>query len=168
MVDASDPEAEQQIVTVNEVLKEVGVECQDPILVLNKIDACEDRSIVDVLRRKYEGAVIIRATDRTGIDVLEKAVAERLADGYVQAEVDTSAGNGKLLSWLRAHTEVTKTDYVDSRVTVHCRVPRPYLGKLHDDDTTVTIHDPAWQNGRNGRAEDTWTPPERSSHAEAV
>ena len=60
------------------MLKGVGVDCKEPILVLNKIDACEDRSIVDVLRAKYEGAVIISATDRTGIDVLERAVAERL------------------------------------------------------------------------------------------
>ena len=168
VVDASDPEAEQQIATVNAVLEEVGVDCKEPILVLNKIDACEDRSIVDVLRAKYPGSVIISATERIGVEQLERAVAERLADGYVQAEVDTPAGNGRLLSWLQSHTEVVKIDYVDSRAIIHCRVPRPSLGKLHDDDTRVTIHDPLWENGGNGKPVDNWQPPVRESHAEAV
>lgn len=50
VVDASHPQAVQQIDTVNEVLADLGADATEPILVLNKIDAIEDRSHVDVLR----------------------------------------------------------------------------------------------------------------------
>ena len=64
---------------------------------------------------------------------------------------------------------MTKTDYVDSRVVMQVRVPRPYLGKLHSDDTTVRVNDPMWHGAPNGKplVEDDWQPPVREEHAEA-
>src|SRR4029077_8625974 len=47
VVDASSPSAEQQIKTVNEVLKEIEIDAAKAILVLNKVDAVSDRSLVD-------------------------------------------------------------------------------------------------------------------------
>ena len=150
VVDASDPEAEQQIKTVNEVLKEIGVECQEPILVLNKVDACEDRSYVDVLRKIHENAVTVSARDGTGLDKLAAAVAERLAEGYVEAAIETSAGNGRLLAYLNERAEITGTEYVDSRVRLNVRIPRTLIRHLDgEEDTTVTLFEPYRGNGHD-------------------
>ncbi len=143
VVDASDPEAEQQLATVNEVLSDIGVDCTEPILVLNKIDACEDRSFVDVLRANHPQAVTISAVTGKGLDRLCEVVGGRLADGYVDAEIETSAGNGKLLAYLAEHAEVKDRQYTDSRVTVSCRIPRTFVGGVTGEDTTVTLHDVA-------------------------
>jgi GTP-binding protein HflX len=141
VVDASSPSAEEQIKTVNEVLKEIGIDAARAVLVLNKVDAVSDRSLVDVLRASHDPAVSVSAIEKTGIEQLARIVAERLGDGYVDATLETNVGNGRLLSYLAAHAEVTKQDYVDSRVTLHCRIPRRFLHTLPKDDTSVQVHE---------------------------
>ena len=71
VVDASNPEAEQQAETVEEVLREIGVEIRSLILVLNKSDAIKDRGVVDVLRAKYAHSVTVSALtgERTRISL---------------------------------------------------------------------------------------------------
>lgn len=137
VVDVSHPEAEEQVETVEQVLEEIGVEIRDFILVLNKIDAVEDRELVDMLRAKYAHSVTISAKTGQGLDKLASLVAERLGNGVVEAEIETSVGNGRLFAWLAEHAEVTDRQYHDSRVTMYCRLPRNQLWKLKGDDITV-------------------------------
>jgi GTP-binding protein HflX len=139
VVDATGPEAADQIVTVNRVLEEVGVDCENMLLVLNKIDAATDRSIIDVLRSKHANAVTVSAATGEGLDRLTRAVAQRLGEAYVEAEIETSAGNGRLLAWLAKHAEITDRRYTDSRVTLACRLPRSFVERLGGNDTTVTL-----------------------------
>ena len=140
VIDASHVDAEQQIKTVNTVLEELDVDGSGAILVFNKIDAIHDRSIYDVLKRSYPEAVSVSAADGTGLDELAARVAERLGQGYLEAEVETNVGNGRLLAYLAAHGEVTATDYSnDTRVTVSCRIPRRFLNDLDEEDTTVEV-----------------------------
>ncbi|WP_437207016.1 GTPase HflX [Planctomicrobium sp. SH664] len=130
VVDASHPEAQQQIETVNQVLEEVGVDAADPILVLNKIDLAEDRSKVDILRAKFPNSVTISAFDGTGLDRLTRAVAERLAGDYLEVRIETDAGNGRVHSFLIEHADVLKTDYQESRVVYECRLPKRFVHTL--------------------------------------
>ncbi|MFG0334170.1 MAG: GTPase HflX [Maioricimonas sp. JB049] len=148
VVDASHPQAVQQINTVNEVLADLGADATEPILVLNKIDALEDRSHVDVLRARYPHSVTTSAATGQGLDRLAAAVADRLGGGYVDARVDASAGNGRLLAFLSEHTEVLETTYHDSRVTLHCRIPRRFADVLPtDDETELTLLNGAMSAG---------------------
>src|SRR5262245_51853860 len=80
VVDASSPSAEQQIATVNEVLKEIEIDGSRAVLVLNKTDALRDRSFLDVLRANHPLAVSVSALRRTGFDRLARLVAERPGD----------------------------------------------------------------------------------------
>ena len=128
VVDASHPEAQQQITTVYEVLKDIGVDCSNVLLVLNKIDAVEDRSLVDVLRSQYENTVTISAATGCGLDGLCEAVASRLGEGYVDVEIETGVGNGRLFAWLAEHGEIHNRDYTDSRVVLSCRLPAAVSG----------------------------------------
>lgn len=133
VVDASSPAAEQQIRTVNDVLKEIGVNGAQSVLVLNKIDALPDRSYLDALRANHAVAVSVSAAQGDGLDRLAALVADRLSGGYVEARVETDVGNGRLLSFLAAHTEIRQRDYTDSRVVLDCRIPRRILPALPDD-----------------------------------
>lgn len=137
VVDVSHPEAEQQVETVEQVLQEIGVGLGNFILVLNKIDAVEDRSLVDILRRKYAHAVTISAATGTGLDKLAAMVADRLSHGFVDLEIEASAGNGRLLAFLAEHATVDSREYHDSTVTLHCRIPRQFLYHLQQHDVVV-------------------------------
>lgn len=140
VVDGTHVDAEQHIATVNDVLKEIGVDGSEAILVLNKIDAIHDRSVYDVLRLAHPEAISVSAADGTGLAELAARVAERLVDGYLDAEVETYVGNGRLLAYLAAHADVTETDYSqESRVKVSCRIPRRFLHGVEGDDTNVAL-----------------------------
>lgn len=139
VVDASHPEAERQIDTVHQVLEEIGVDRSNMLLVLNKTDAVEDRSVVDILRAKHENSLTISALERIGIDRLEEAVASRLGGGFVTVEIETSAANGRLFAYLAQHSEIQRQDYEDSRVRITCRIDQRYLGKVESEDTTVRL-----------------------------
>lgn len=137
VVDASHPEAERQIHTVNEVLDEIGVATDNMLLVLNKVDAVEDRSLIDVLRAHHPDTVTISAAKGTGLDKLVPAVADRLGEGYVDAEIETDVGNGRLLSYLAAHGEVTDRKFTNETVTVTCRLPRRFIDSIPSNDGTT-------------------------------
>ncbi len=137
VVDASNPEAEKQVATVERVLEEIGVEIRDFILVLNKADLVEDREIIDMLRAKYASSVTISARTGRGLDQLAALVAERLGDGFVDVEIETSAGNGKLFAWLAEHAEVSQHDYHENRVIMQCRIPQRLLWQVQGDDIEV-------------------------------
>lgn len=135
VVDASNPEAEHQIRTVYQVLEEIGVDTGNVLLVLNKVDkaAAADRTTYDLLRHDHPDASPVSAVTGEGLESLAKAVVERLG-GYVRAEIETSAGNGKLLSFLARHADVTDRDYVDSRVRLSCRLPRAFARRMMLDE----------------------------------
>jgi GTP-binding protein HflX len=141
VVDASHAEAQQQIETVNQVLEDVGVDSSDPILVLNKIDAAPDRAVIDVLRHKYPNSIAVSARERIGLDKLQKAVADRLSCGYLDARVEADVGNGRVHAFLSEHAEVLSTEYHDSRVTFACRIPRRFARSLLKTGAEVTALD---------------------------
>lgn len=141
VVDASNPEAERQIHTCYQVLEEIGVDCSNVLLVLNKVDQVEDASIVGVLRRHYEDTITISAATGQGLDRLASVVAERLAGGFVEATLETDSGNGRLFAWLTQHVEELSRSYPDedsSRVVITCRMARRHLKRLHEDES-VTV-----------------------------
>jgi GTP-binding protein HflX len=145
VADASNPAAYDQIATVYKVLEELGIEAKDTLLVLNKVDALEDRSRLDGLLNRYPNAVPISARSGLGLDRLAQAVSDALSRSFLDLDVETSVGNGRLLAYLSAQGEVLSKHYVDSRVVVHCRLPQKAVGALREEGTDVRPH-------RNGQA----------------
>ncbi|MFV2115900.1 GTPase HflX [Micromonospora sp. LOL_025] len=78
VVDASAPDALDQITTVHGVLHEIGAGDVPELLVLNKIDVAPGEW-VDALRRVHPGAVAVSALTGAGMDDLRAALADRLA-----------------------------------------------------------------------------------------
>ncbi len=141
VVDASHPEAQQQLTTVIEVLGEIGVDCESPLLVLNKIDAVEDRSMLDVLLARYPNAIAVSAVERTGFETLSKVIADRLAGGYDEIEIDAHPGNGRLLMFLKDRAEILSEEYVEERHRIRCRVPKRFKWMLEKiEGLTITPH----------------------------
>ncbi|QDT62927.1 GTPase HflX [Calycomorphotria hydatis] len=149
VVDASNPEAEHQIATVYEVLEEIGVSTENVQLVLNKVDAAEaDRTTLDILHNKYPEAVSISAATGVGLEPLAEIVANRLGDGFVVVELDISAGNGRLLAYLKQHVDILDEEYVGDRLHINCRMSRMRAERIYGDtallgeDSTFVQHPP--------------------------
>jgi len=129
VVDASSPQAEEHIAAVNAVLAEL--ECGDnpTILVLNKIDKVADRSQLHVLMAQHPRSVAVSGLTGEGLNLLEDAVMNSLAADFVEAEVVTNSGNGKVLAFLNAHAEIYRQEFRDeaNEVVIRCHLPRHLL-----------------------------------------
>jgi GTP-binding protein HflX len=137
VVDASSLAAEEQIKAVNQVLSEIGCADRPTLLVLNKIDQVPDRSYLDVLMKQHPRSVAVSAATGKGLEDLHEAVMEALSADFADAEIETNAGNGRLLAYLGAHAEIYRQQYVDNRVRIRCALPRHLLHHIQAPDVQV-------------------------------
>ena len=77
------------------------------------------------LRAEYGGA----ADARRALEQAQRAVMEALAAEFAEAEVVADAGNGKVLAFLNAHSEVYRQEFRDesNEVVIRCHLPRHLL-----------------------------------------
>jgi len=137
VVDASNPAAEEHIKAVHGVLQELGCGDKPTLLVLNKVDRLADPSYLHVLQRHHPRAVAVSAATGAGVDALAEAVMEMLSADFANAAIETDAGNGRVLSYLAAHAEIYRQEFHDSRVTIHCSLPRHLLHHIQGPDVQV-------------------------------
>ncbi len=137
VVDASNEAAEEQIKAVNAVLKELGCGNKPLLLVLNKTDRLSDLSYLHVLMKHHPKAVAISAATGKGLDDLADAVIEAIGADFADAEIVTGAGNGRVLSYLSAHAEISRQQFDDDRVTIRCRLPLHLLHHIQGPGVEV-------------------------------
>jgi GTP-binding protein HflX len=137
VADASSPAAFEQISAVFRVLQELGIDETDLLLLLNKIDLVDDPSRIDGLRNRYPNALPISAATGCGLDRLTLSVSDSLSKAFLDIDVETGVENGKLMAYLAANGEILSKRFNDSRVTIHCRLPRKHLGRIQGPTTTV-------------------------------
>jgi GTP-binding protein HflX len=108
VVDATNPEAEEQIRIVERVLEEIGAGATPTILAWNKIDAATPE-----LRRPNAApptVAALRLSARTGAGVPEllAAVERWLERGRVYVELEVPSARGDLLAWLHRGARIVE------------------------------------------------------------
>jgi GTP-binding protein HflX len=140
VADAAHPAAEDQITTVYRVLEELGIDSSHTVLVLNQIDRLADRGRLDALRERHPHAVPISARRGEGLDQLAAVVSQALSRDFLDLDIESDVGNGRLLAYLAAHGEVLSRQFTDRRMTVHCRLPQRFMPALQTDGVTYRPH----------------------------
>src|SRR5262245_15907948 len=143
VADAANPAVLEQISAVYDVLRELGIEEKDTLLVLNKVDRLADRGALTKVLQRYPNAVPVSARTREGFDRLHQAASEALSRSFADLDVETSVANGRMLAYLAAHGEIINRTYDVNRVLIHVRLPQRHLGPPHEKDPTVRDHQPA-------------------------
>jgi len=140
VADAGNPAVLEQISAAYRVLSEIGLEDKDSIVVLNKIDRLSDRARLEGLLHRYPNAVPISARRGTGLTELSLAVSEALSRAFRDVDIEFGVGNGRLMAYLSAHSEVLSKQYHSDRVLVHCRIPQKQLGRISPEEAVVRPH----------------------------
>ena len=148
--DASNSMVLDQISAVFEVLEELGIDEKDTLLVINKIDCADEATIESVLRR-YPNGITVSARTGDGIDRLAAGVSDALSRTFREVDVRTNVANGRLMAYLAAKGEVISQSYEGDEVTLHCRIPQKYLGRIRDPECWIFEH---------GTEEVVWSPDE--------
>ncbi len=130
VVDASAPQAAEQIEAVRGVLQLLHCADKPTLLVFNKVDRFRDAVEREILLNRNPEAIALSARTGDGIDVLTERVAEILTRRLVDVEVEIPQSEGKLLAELSTWSVPVRKEYVDSCVRMTLRVPPRALYKL--------------------------------------
>ena len=82
----------------------------------------------------------ISARTGFGLANLAAAVSEALSRHFLDVDVELGVENGRAMAYLAAHGEVLSKQFHDSRVTVHCRIPKEHLDRIQNDLFAVRPH----------------------------
>ena len=130
VVDASNPEVFEQIVSVENVLEEIGCGRKEKLILLNKADVLSKVSLLEYLQTVYPEAIVISAKTGMSLDKVAEAVLAKYKCGEVLVRINCSAGNGKVQSFLQANAEILNREYLDSSVAIEARLGKSQLPTL--------------------------------------
>ncbi len=130
VADASNAQVLDQISSVYSVLREIGIEEKDTLLVINKIDqpGAEDR--IQMIHSRYPNAIAISARSGDGIAKLSREVSDILSHGFVELEIRLPAGDGKTPAMIQSIGEVLSKHYDDEMLTMRAKLSSKSAGRL--------------------------------------
>ncbi len=137
VVDASNPDAEQQIEAVDRVLEELSLSERPLLLVLNKVDRIRDRSYLDALMAHHSNPVLVSAATGVGLEALERAVREALDAETLDVQLRLPAKEGRILAYLTQHATIQEQRFDEDLVELRCRMPRRCVDFLRDQGVVV-------------------------------
>lgn len=130
VADASSPSVFQQIHSVYLVLKELGIEAKDTLLVLNKVDAIYGSQSLNRIFERYPHAIPVSARTQEGFENFIDRVGQALSREFLDIEVDLHHSDGRLMSYLSEKSEVISRSYGDEFVTLSIRIPAGAMGPV--------------------------------------
>ena len=123
VVDASHPDAPQQMVAVVKVLDDLSHHVPSQALVLNKIDEGQDPIALHLLSDGFEGEVVfLSAKTGQGLDRLAEVVAQHLDTRSEFLILRLPASDGKSLAYLRGHGAVLEEEWIEESEQYQLRV----------------------------------------------
>jgi len=130
VVDASHPDALEQVHAVHEVLEGLGVPRGRILGVLNKVDRVVDPMALAALDAELPGAVRISAMTGEGLAELARTVAERRAGDWTELDVHLPMSAGALVSRVHDRGEVLDERWDEDGWHATVRVPAGLVPQL--------------------------------------
>jgi len=130
VIDVSSEEVFEQIASVEKVLKEIGCDEKDMLILLNKSDVVSSMSAVESLQTIYPGSICVSAKTGLNIEKVAAAVLAKYKGGDADITVRCHASQGKVQSFLRAHAEIQSEEYEESEVIIKARIGKSQLPGL--------------------------------------
>jgi GTP-binding protein HflX len=111
--DISHPESDQQKASVEEVLKDLGVdlsaESEVPLVeALNKIDLLDDetRDALSLATSRSDAKVLLSSVTGEGVENFLETVEKKLQSSHRQVTIELAHSDGETLAWLYRHGQV--------------------------------------------------------------
>jgi len=147
VVDASAPDADEQILAVREVLAELGLQDRSELLVYNKIDRTVDPDQLVFMHRNFGEGIAVSAVTGEGLDGLRERMRGYLLSESAVLTVGMSSANGRLQAFLSQRADVLERNYTNDRATLRVRLKRSHFSEVQrlggdiETDETVTAAD---------------------------
>lgn len=130
VIDISHPLWEEQIAIVQSTLQEISADGKPVMMVFNKIDLLEDRTILELLGRKYQNSVCISAARAINISTLKEKLSLLVQDTFIDRTFTFSQNQYDIIAHLHNVAEVLSQHYTHDHVEVHVRLRQSELDRL--------------------------------------
>jgi GTP-binding protein HflX len=122
VADASHENVIEQSETVNDILRELGVNEKPRVTALNKIDLLDDPTEIDTTL--YPNAVTVSALKKSGLDSLRAKIAQVLADSMEVIQVTIPYTKGELVELFHRRGHVDCEEHQAQGTFLTGRIPR--------------------------------------------
>jgi len=127
VVDASHPQAEEQIASVDAVLKEIGADGKATLMVFNKVDRLNgSQSVLTRFLERYPHGVAISATTGEGIATLIAELGSRIRPTREFLELAVPHEKTSVIARLHEVGQVVERNYEGEMARFKARIP-PHL-----------------------------------------
>lgn len=128
VVDASNPQMDEQMYTVYETLQNLGVKDKPIITIFNKQDRVEDSQIVRDFKADY--IVKISAKQGTGLEELTETIEAVLREQKLALEGILDYKDAGLVQMIRKYGELQEEEYREDGIFVRAYVPVEVYNKV--------------------------------------
>jgi GTP-binding protein HflX len=129
VVDGAHPDPEEQVRAVREVLAEVGADRLPELLVINKIDAADEGTLLR-LKREWPDAAFVSARAGRGVKDLRAAIEARLPRPAVELSAAVPYSRGDLVARVHRRGEVLSTTHTPEGTLLRVRVDEALAAEL--------------------------------------
>jgi GTP-binding protein HflX len=122
VIDGSSEQAEEHAVTVNQVLKELGIADKPVITVINKIDLIIYDAVLNRLLQLFDPALAISAKKQVGIEGLLKKIGETLPQNLQYIKVCIPFHQASLVTDIHNQGRVIEEEYLPEGIQIEAYV----------------------------------------------
>jgi GTP-binding protein HflX len=137
VVDVTHPNYEEQMQVVSETLGDLDARDKPTLVVFNKIDALEDRTLLRRLRRNHPDAVFISALRGIGLKSLKEELLALIEQDYVERVAYIPVSEPEAISRVHRLTDVLDEEYV---YTENGAADVPLNGETEEAQAIARIH----------------------------
>lgn len=140
VVDVSHPLFEEHIQVVDATLEELHAHDKPTILVFNKIDKLEDRSIVGPLSKRYSNAVFVAAARSINMSGLQAKMIEFLDRNISEQTITLSQSDYPIISQIHEMAEILDKRYDGDTITLRFRMHSHHAERLKKVLARRSVH----------------------------
>ena len=130
VLDAASDQVSEHLNTIDEVLKELGAERYEALIVLNKIDLISENGKMNYLKRKYPDAIMVSAKDQLRLDRLIAEMIKSMDGDYETVEITFSYDQGKELAKAQENVEVLERHYQNDSIRLKIKGRRNRVNQI--------------------------------------
>ena len=137
IIDASQPNFEQQMEAVTTVLGEININDKPILDVFNKVDIIESEGRKEALIKNYPDGIFVSASKKIGLSELYEKIKSVAYGSNVIKTISIPQSEGKILSSIYNFGTVLKRVEIDGTVEITFEAPPEFLSKIIKNSNNI-------------------------------
>jgi len=131
VVDISHPCFEEQIGSVQQVLRDLGIDTKPTVVVFNKVDRLRDRRMLAGLKARWPGSIVVSALNGMGLESLKEALNNMIKAQEIEEELRLPVNASRTISFVHDAATVLEKKYEDGLAVFRIRITPENRRRLH-------------------------------------